>query len=126
MSELISMDKKYKTRGGLDARVLCIDNYYGDSDFPVIALVEGETSTYTVTGGFYSHKEDDCDLVEVPEEKELWVEIFYVGDGHIRAVYYLSENTLRNGVESNNKFYSEEYKLIATKKITYVEGETCL
>jgi hypothetical protein len=79
-----------------------------------------------VTGGFYSHKEDDNDLIEVPEEKELWVEIFYTGTGHVRAVYYLSETTLRNGVESNSKFYENEYKLIATKKITYIEGETCL
>lgn len=126
MSKLISMDKKYKTRDGLEARVLCIDNYYGDSDFPVIALVEGETFTYTVTGGFYSHKEDDSDLIEVAQEHELWVEIFYTGTGHVRTVYYFSENTLRNGVESNSKFYGGDYKLIATKKITYVEGETCL
>ena len=126
MSKLISTDKKYKTRDGREARVLCIDNYYGDSDFPVIALVEGETSTYTVAGGFYSHREDDEDLIEVPEEKELWVEIFYTGTGHVRAVYYLSEDTLHNGIESNSKFYENEYKLIATKKITYAEGESCL
>lgn len=129
MNNLISMDKKYKTRDGLEARVLCIDNYYGDGDFPIIALVEGETSTYTVTGGFYSHKEDDNDLIEVPEEKELWLEVYSVtknSNTNIRFFSYNSDEALRLGITANRVAFGDKYQLIATKKITYVEGESCL
>ena len=129
MSKLISMSKKYKTREGLDARILCIDNYYGDSDFPVIALVEGETSTYTVTGGFYSHKEDDSDLVEVPEEKESWLEVYSVtknSNANIRFFSYNSDEALRLGITANRNAFGDNYQLIATKKITVAVGESCL
>lgn len=126
MSKLISMDKKYKTRDGRDVRVLCTDNTDGGA-WTVVALIEGSVSNFTSTGRYWnSNKECGLDLLEVAQEHELWVEIFYTGTGHVRTVYYFSENTLRNGVESNSKFYGGDYKLIATKKITYVEGETCL
>ncbi len=125
MSKLISMDKKYKTRDGLEARVLCIDNYYLNSDFPVIALVEGETFTYTVTGGLYSHIEDDSDLIEVAQEHCVWVEVFK-SHGDILSCSYESENAMRNSIndsfESNDK---EGYQLIATKKIVVTDGEFC-
>jgi len=120
---LISMDKHYKTRDGRDVRVLCVDNEYKDEN-PVVAIIDGRPYMFTATGrDIDDNHETEDDLIEVPEEKELWTEIFTVGNGAVRAVYYLSEIALQIGVASNRGFYENNYKLIAIKKVTYVEGE---
>ena len=126
MTNLISMDKRYKTRDGQDARVLCIDNNYNDTDFPVIALIDGETNSFTISGGFYSHKEDDMDLIETPQEYSIWVEL-YKSNGGIASMAYGSEGEMFNSIQASKDSSTEyEYTLLATKKITITEGESCL
>lgn len=123
MDNLITMDKQYKTRDGRAVRVLCVDNFQEDSDFPVLAIVDGCVFSFTNTGGFYSHKEDEFDLVEVLEEKELWLEIYQYGSGNLCTTHHNSLERMENSIK-----YFElniHYQLIATKKITYVEGERC-
>ena len=77
MSKVISMNKKYKTRVGRDVRILCIDNC-NDSKYCVVAIADGNVNTYTIEGLYYSYTTDDLDLIEVPEEKELWLEVYSV------------------------------------------------
>jgi hypothetical protein len=120
---LVSMDKRYKTRDGRDVRVLCVDNVTAHGVYPVVAVIGGAPSMFTATGrDVDDYHETEDDLIEQPEYKELWTEIFTVGNSDVRVVYYLSETALQIGVASNRGFYANNYKLIAIKKITYVEG----
>lgn len=64
---MITMNKKYRTRSGLPARVLATD--VKDSVYPIVALVGGdfeEVERYTADGFFYEHRQlHELDLVEV-------------------------------------------------------------
>ena len=65
---MIDISKKYKTRSGLPARILCTDRK--DSHYPVVALVSfSETSekltSYTEDGQFCDGSPSEYDLVEV-------------------------------------------------------------
>lgn len=72
----IEMHKKYRTRSGLPARVLCVDRK--DSVFPVVALVDDiqESSVYlTKDGRYYNCREQSrFDLVEVSEWDDFKVD----------------------------------------------------
>jgi hypothetical protein len=80
MSE-VSMDKKYKTRHGMTARVVCVDAK-GDAkgDQPVIALVlDSPTSTEFVIrtslkGEFYNGHEHELDLIEVSPYEDFEID----------------------------------------------------
>ena len=67
MSE-VSMDKKYKTRHGMSARVVCVD---AKGHEPVIALVVDPALSKEVVirtslkGEYYGGYEHDLDLIEV-------------------------------------------------------------
>lgn len=124
MSNLISMDKKYKTRDGEDARILCTNNVDGEI-WKVVAVVNGSVSLYTDSGRFNSNGVSGNDLIEVAQEHCVWVEVFK-SHGDILSCSYESENAMRNSIndsfESNDK---EGYQLIATKKIVVTDGEFC-
>jgi hypothetical protein len=121
---LISMDKKYKTRDGRDVRVLCVDACEGH--YPVVAVVDNEAWQMTKFGAFSAIDFTGNDLVEVPEEKTVWLEIYrykYWGDADCDSIRY--HNNLSD-LKEHIKIMGENsgrYKLIAIKKITYVEGE---
>ena len=125
MTNLISMDKKYKTRDGKFVRVLCVDN--DDEEFPVIASIKGVALNFTSTGAFHTipDYEHPLDLIEQSQEHSVWIEVFK-SHGDILSCSYESENSMCNSInvslESNNK---EGYQLIATKKISVAEGEFC-
>ena len=62
---MISMNKKYRTRGGQDVRVLCVD---GPNDvFPVIAIVGCEVRSFRLDGSYSLaiNNENLLDLIEV-------------------------------------------------------------
>lgn len=65
----IELGKKYRTKDGYSARILCVDRI--SELFPVIALViteDGSESieSYTIDGHFYETSDSNCsDLVEV-------------------------------------------------------------
>ncbi len=125
MTNLISMDKKYKTRDGKFVRVLCVDN--DDEEFPVIASIKGVALNFTSTGAFHTipDYEHPLDLIEQPQEHSVWIEVFK-SNGDILSCSYESENSMRNSINvsfaQNNK---EGYQLIATKKVVVAEGEIC-
>lgn len=76
-STLITMDKKYRYRSGLPARILCIDGHIRQ---PVVSM--------TGTGGVHTHCEDgrylvytgghEYDLIEVKPrfKRKLWINIY--------------------------------------------------
>lgn len=76
---MIDMNKKYKTRCGLEVRLLCTD---AQSSAPVTGLVKikGEDSfmQWSINGSAQSNKVTDLlDLVEVKQKKEGWINIYY-------------------------------------------------
>jgi len=81
MSDLISMDKQYKTRDGRAVEVLKVDiNHH---NFPVAIVVtnlDGSqcTGTRTSTGRMYVGKEHEADLIEVkPRVKQnVWLNVY--------------------------------------------------
>jgi hypothetical protein len=121
---LISMDKRYKTRDGRDARVLCVDACEGH--YPVVAVVDNEVWQMTKFGAFSAIDFTGNDLVEVPEEKTVWLEIFrytHWGDRSETCIrYYHNLSDLKDRIKIMEED-SNRYKLIAIKKITYTEGE---
>jgi hypothetical protein len=61
---MISMDKKYKTRKGLEVRLLCVDG--PNSACPVIGIVNNMILKWGSSGQFIDHEtQDDFDLLEV-------------------------------------------------------------
>lgn len=67
-SNLISLDKKYKTRCGYPVRVLCVDR--NDPDYPVVALVNCKDSegiaSFSSKGMFVNESiKHDFDLIEI-------------------------------------------------------------
>lgn len=56
----IEMNKKYKTRSGIDVRIICVDK---GGKYPVVGIVGENIRTFTETG--VSSLYDDLDLVEI-------------------------------------------------------------
>jgi hypothetical protein len=75
--KLISMNKKYKTRDGRSARIICTD--MKGCGYSVAALVQSEDceqmESYTAEGLFWSHnKESKDDLIEVSQYEDWKVD----------------------------------------------------
>ena len=84
MSDLISMDKQYRTRDGREVEVLKVG--VNHRNFPVAVVVTNKDGsqligTRTSTGRMYSCKENPSDLVEVkPRIKQtVWMNIYSNG-----------------------------------------------
>lgn len=125
MTNLISMDKKYKTRDGRDVRVLCVDNNGACAEgYPVVAIVDGAVVAFTATGGFYPDSEErDMDLIEVVQEHIVWIEVFKSQDKVISCSYETEGEMVESIQSSKNCNTPYEYTLLATKKIVVTEGE---
>lgn len=81
----ISMDKKYRTKGGMDVRLLCVDG--PDREWPIIGLVAGETSiSYWDKDGNYLSPYEPCkmDLIEVKEPR-YYVDMSYAPSEYVIA-----------------------------------------
>jgi len=119
MKNLISMDKQYRTTSGSEIRILCIDS--GCEEYPVVAVVDKDVIKFTAEGKYWFDGDtSDHDLIEVPKEREVWLEV-YEYDGELRSLGYPTKEELDNSIRLSSG--SNWYKLIATKKITVVEGE---
>ena len=112
MSNTISMDKKYKYRNGEPARVLCIDS---SGLYPVISLdPEGYTIKHISTGHFYGiDRMNAFDLIEVKEEKTLWLNV-YPADYGLPDCVHGSKNAADLAAADGR---------IARIKITFTEGQ---
>lgn len=122
--KLIEMGKQYTTQGGLPVRVLCVD--CKDGEYKVVALV-GDTEVvenYTAYGEY--HRDGSwhvLDLKEKPVERKLYLEVytFKSWEGEYNFYTYRSKEDLQRYI--NNEFNEEGYVLLATKEITFTEGE---
>jgi hypothetical protein len=118
---LISLDKKYKTRDGRDVRVLCVDA--NDDNYPVVALIGNDVHRFTSKGSFDMGYRRGFDLIEVPEEKTMWLEIFRYKHWSEDAKPMIGVHSSREEMEAAVIKQQFGYQCIAIKKITYVEGE---
>lgn len=73
--EMISMDKKYRTRDGRDVRLLCVD---GPGDQPVFGLVNGSVETWSENGAYFGGDPSPSDLIEYhePDIRTIWVNVY--------------------------------------------------
>ena len=73
--------KPVQTRDGGSARIICTDR--ADADYPIVALLEDEqcAMTFTKTGQAWAGSESPCDLINIPERRELWVNVYSTGWG---------------------------------------------
>lgn len=74
---MITMDKKYQTKSGSEVRLYAID---AGGEYPVHGAVKsGEewiSMTWDSTGNFAAYTNSDCSLVEVPETKSFWANVY--------------------------------------------------
>ena len=112
--EAAKAGKPVCTRDGRKARIICFD---AKGKQPIIALFEREKSdeviiqTYNDDGSYYGlEKEDNRDLMMLPEKKEGWVNL-YPCDCMGQKRYSTKEEALKNAVSD----------VIATVKIEWEE-----
>ncbi len=108
VSKTIDMNKKYTYRSGGVARILCTDCPHA---FPVISMDEkGLTWHHTAEGTVHKVGELPHDLIEVPEKKELWINLYEHG-------VFFCHQTKSSADErcTDNR--------LARVKVVYVEGQ---
>lgn len=72
---MIDMNKKYQTRDGRPVRILCVDG--PDSRWPVIGIPSGQhIACYWMIDGRNYYGAESSDLIPVPEEVTLWVNVY--------------------------------------------------
>jgi len=75
----IEMGKKYRTRDGREAQIICVDG--PDKSYPVIAAIYHGSGTwdpddFTVNGRNVTNEEHAEDLIEVKPEIKGWVNLY--------------------------------------------------
>ena len=103
------------TRDGRKARIICFDR---DWDMHIVALVAGslgeEVNYYLSNGKVDCDKQNDDDLMMLPEKKEGWVNVYKECDGErVERFVYKTEKEAFDNAEPDN--------YIATVKIEWEE-----
>ena len=118
-SNLISMDKKYKTRCGYPVRILCVDRK--DTVWPVVALINGEDSecltSFSSKGMFVDESiKHDFDLIEVsPYEdfkKDDKVMVSHDGTGWVKRYFSHEENGVPYVFQDGMTSWSNNYSTV--------------
>lgn len=123
--KLIEMGKQYTTRDGKTVRVLCVDSKNGE--YKVVALVGDEevVANYTAYGNYFMDDIlNNLDLIEKPVERKIYLEVFTFKsweNGEHSFYTHRSKEDLQRSI--NNEWNEEGYVLLATKEITFTEGE---
>ena len=106
-SNLISLDKKYKTRCGYPVRILCVDR--NDPEYPVVALINGKDSecltSFSSKGMFVDEStKHDFDLVEVSPYEDFKKDdkVMVSEDGIIWYKRYFSHATVKGAYVFDN------------------------
>lgn len=115
--QIISMDKKYETRDGRPARVLCVDK---GGDMPVVAIIGDYIEMYYSDGRWTNEEPVSTDLIEIKEEKPLWVTVWINSSDQIVSCSFAYEEEHKYAI---NLITEARLEILATKKITYTEGE---
>jgi len=91
---MISMDKKYTTRGGREVRLLCVD---GPGKLPIVGIIGVDIHSWWGTGNFMRLGENQLDLIEAPEiiEIDVWVNVY---DKNIVSQPYDTKSDADDGV----------------------------
>ena len=94
------------TRDGRKVRIICFD--LKGAEYPIVAAVETHDclaesiSAYDKNGKFDHDKENNNDLMMLPEKKEGWMNIYNNGYNHkVGALIYNSKEEALNNKESN-------------------------
>lgn len=105
---MIDFSKPVETKDGRKVRVLT--STMKNPEYPVVVIItdaEGNeySETYAASGALYNHRDDaEDDLVNVPEKRTLWLDIFDDGS----AVGFTTEDQARRGC-GGRKIVSVEY-----------------
>lgn len=80
----LDITKPVQTRDGRPVRILCTDK---KGNYPVVGLVTNNDGSETVNsyrhdGVYYSAGVSDADLVNAPERKERWLNMYPPSLGH--------------------------------------------
>lgn len=109
--QMISMDKKYKTRYGMDVRLLCTD---GPGVQCVVGILDGSVHRWNQDGAFMPYgRYDQHDLVEDKPERGGYVNVYK--NGAIGDLHITRESADRAAFRANER--------IACVKVTYTEGQ---
>lgn len=106
----LDLNKPVQTRDGRKARIICTD---AKGAHPIIALIEGdpyEEVYHYLNNGTSSNEATGYNLINIPEEKELWVNVY----PDPSAVAYINKQ---------NADINAENSRIARIKVTYKEGQ---
>lgn len=108
---MIDIKKKYKTRSGLDVRLV---SDQGHLDFPIVGYIGNsiEPTCWDCDGSF-TYQKDHCDLVEVKEKKVMYVNV-YPSDKHY---FYFS----RESADINDSYVTGAR--LARIRVEYEEGQ---
>ena len=115
MTKEFDLTKPVQTRDGRTARILCTDRE--GWEWPVVALIKSKTGiegvcSYLRSGRLKGASESTLDLINVPEKRTLWLNVYTSGSvsspGH-RSKAIASTHAHRTR--------------IACIEITYEEGE---
>lgn len=122
MKEL-DLNKPVQTRDGHEARIICTDRKH--KDYPVIALItekdRKETlKSFTLDGRYLEDTKRPNDLINVPEKKEGWINLYCgtVVNRTAGAVHDTKEKAL-NVAKSTPTRFNMDY--ITTTKIEWEE-----
>jgi hypothetical protein len=90
---MISKDKQYTTREGLEVRIYAIDGY---GDFPVHGAIKANAvwkqNCWKEDGNSNGYLfESKFDLIEIVPKVKVWVEYCLDEDGHFHTVVNLTE-----------------------------------
>jgi hypothetical protein len=89
---MISKDKQYKTREGLEVRIYATD---GMDNYPIHGAVltdNGWTNTvWSQKGNFNSLVETRLDLIEIVPKVKVWVEYYLSESGNLSTSLYQNE-----------------------------------
>lgn len=116
MNKPFDTTKPVQTRDGRKARIICTD---AKGKYPLVALVDTEENemalNYLQNGKFFSDREHNNDLVNIPETKtvEFWVNVY--NDGEVGNAWRTKEDAIG----------CRDVGLFAVKKVTIEvkEGE---
>ena len=115
--EAAKAGKPVCTRNGRKVRILCYD--LKGEEYPIVAAVETPNhmaesiSAYDKNGRFDHGKENNNDLMMLPQKKEGWVNIYKDIDNDICGIYSTKEEALKG--KSVGDYY------VATIKIEWEE-----
>lgn len=90
---MISKDKQYKTREGLEVRIYATDGMGEFSIHGAVLIDEGwEDQTWKQDGGF-NRESSLFDLIEIVPKVKVWVEYYLDRYGNFITARYFSEDT---------------------------------